>query len=107
MTGRELNLAVTIILTMYVMEFGQASDLPTPYYGSTEDPVVVNLSKHCSIPADSVPAISPSQYKSLISNVKSIYNISYQLHDQSRKYYNNIVSVITMQGRKIIMCTNR
>ena len=75
------------------MSLSEASELPTPYYGSTVDPVVMAMANQCNIPTDSVPAVSPSQYNSLISDVRNIYNLSWWLHDKSRKYYNNIVSV--------------
>lgn len=73
------------------MELSKA-DAPTPYYGSTVDPVVMELANHCSIPTDSVPAVSPTQYNSLVADVKSIYNLSWWLHNSSIKYYSNKVS---------------
>lgn len=82
-------LAVTFLTCM--TNLSQA-DVPTPYYGSTVNPVVSDLAKKCSIPTDSVSAVSPSQYNSLVSDVRNIYNLSWWLHDNSRKYYNKMVS---------------
>lgn len=90
MYGKVLVL-VTMML-IYTTILGEAFDPPTPYYGATVDPFVMNLTKQCDISTDSVPAISPTQYKSLTSDVRNIFNLSWWLHDSSRKYYNNAVS---------------
>ena len=74
------------------MMLSEAFEPPTAYYGSTVDPAVMELTKQCNISTDSVPAVSPSQYNSLVSDIKTIFNLSWWLHDSSRKHYNNAVS---------------
>ena len=81
------------LLLIYIMKLSEASEPPTPYYGSSAEPVATEATNHgeCNIATDSVPAVSPSQYNSLISDVRKIYNLSWWLHDESRKYYNSMV----------------
>ena len=76
------------------MMLSEAFEPPTAYYGSTVDPVVMELTKQCNISTDSVPEVSPSQYNSLVSDVKNVFNLSWWLHESSRKYYNNAVSYL-------------
>ena len=86
MYGKSLSL-----LLLYMMKFSEASEPPTPYYGSNTEPVATDAANHGDCSVDSVPAVSPSQYNSLTSDVRKIYNLSWWLHDQSIKYYNNKV----------------
>ena len=85
-------LSVVTMILIYMMMLSEAFEPPTAYYGSTVDPVVMELAKQCNISTNSVPAVSPSQYNSLVSDVKNIFNLSWWLHENSRKYYNNAVS---------------
>ena len=87
-------LLVLMMMLIYMMMLSEAYDPSTAYYGSTVDPVVTELTKNCNISTDSVPKTSPSQYNSLVSDVKNIFNLSWWLHENSRKYYNNAVSYI-------------
>ena len=86
MYGKSLSL-----LLLYMMKLSEASEPPTPYYGSNTEPVATDAANHGDCSVDSVPAVSPSQYNSLTSDVRKIYNLSWWLHDQSIKYYNNKV----------------
>ena len=89
----KLLFVVTMNLMFMMIRLSEAFDLPTPYYGSTVDHgFVKDLTKQCNISTDSVPALSPSQYNSLVSDVRSIFNLSWLLHENSRKHYNNAVS---------------
>jgi len=62
---------LAIMLLIYMTNLIQAG-VPTPYYRMTVDPVVSDLANKCGIPTDSVPAISPNQYNSLVSLVRDI-----------------------------------
>jgi len=80
------SLAVLLVL----IEVSVSASPPTPYYGSTVDPTVAGLTEGCDIPAESVAAVSPSQYDELTSSVKNLYNFSFWLHENSLNYYNKV-----------------
>lgn len=79
-----------VLLLIYMMKLSEATESPT---GSSAEPSATEAANHgdCNIATNSVPAVSLIQYNSLISDVRNIYNLSWWLHDESRKYYNSKV----------------